>query len=156
MVLRVVCSSDTHGEIGSLKKVGINFSSLRETKAHEYLLRFVFGGVCTVFAGIMAKHFGPAVGGLFLAFPAIFPASATMIENHEKRRKAEQGMNGTIRGRMAASIDASGAALGCVALVGFAIVLWVELPNHNPLTVVVIATLTWAVMAYTLWAFRKG
>jgi hypothetical protein len=109
-----------------------------------------------VFAGIMAKHFGPAVGGLFLAFPAIFPASATMIENHEKRRKAEQGMNGTIRGRMAASIDASGAALGCVALVGFAIVLWVELPNHNPLTVVVIATLTWAVMAYTLWTFRKG
>jgi hypothetical protein len=139
-----------------LKTVEVNFGSLKETKAHEYLVRFAFGGICTVFAGFMAKRYGPAVGGLFLAFPAIFPASATMIENHEKRRKAELGMNGTLRGRMAASIDASGAVLGCVGLVGFAIVLWVELPTHNPLAIVVLATLTWTILAYALWAFRKG
>lgn len=136
--------------------MAVNFGSLRETKAHEYIVRFVFGGICTVFAGFMAKRYGPAVGGLFLAFPAIFPASATMIENHEKRRKAERGMSGTIRGRMAASIDASGAALGCVGLAGFATVLWLELTQHNPLIVIVLATLTWALLAYLLWAFRKG
>jgi len=109
-----------------------------------------------MFAGFMAKRYGPTVGGLFLAFPAIFPASATMIENHEKRRKAELGMNGTLRGRMAASIDASGAALGCVGLAGFAMVLWIGLPTHNSLTIVVLATVTWAILAYAFWAFRKG
>lgn len=107
-------------------------------------------------AGVMAKNFGPAVGGLFLAFPAIFPASATMIENHEKRNKAKHGMDGANRGRMAASIDALGAALGCVGLVGFAMVLWIELPAHNPLMIVSIATLTWAVLVFALWASRKG
>jgi hypothetical protein len=30
---------------------------------------------------------GPRVGGLFLAFPAIFPASATLVEKHEKQKK---------------------------------------------------------------------
>jgi len=139
-----------------VKKVKVNFGSLRETKMHEYMVRFVFGGACTVFAGLMAKRFGPAVGGLFLAFPAIFPASATMIEGHEKRRKAKRGMNGTVRGRMAASLDASGAVLGCVGLAGFATVLWMELPKHDPLTIVMIATVTWATVAYALWAVRKG
>jgi len=36
----------------------------------------------TVIAGLIAFRFGPVVGGLFLAFPAIFPASATLIERH--------------------------------------------------------------------------
>jgi Protein of unknown function (DUF3147) len=62
-------------------------SALRETKWHEYAVRFLSGGLITVIAGIIAKHFGPVVGGLFLAFPAIFPASATLIEKHEKKRK---------------------------------------------------------------------
>jgi hypothetical protein len=156
MVLRVLRPSNISRETNPLKKVEVNFASLRETKVHEYVVRFAFGGICTVFAGFMAKRYGPAVGGLFLAFPAIFPASATMIESHEKRRKAELGMNGTLRGRMAASIDASGAALGCVGLAGFAMVLWIGLPAHNSLTIVVLATVTWAILAYTLWAFRKG
>jgi hypothetical protein len=138
-----------------LKKVELNFASLKETKAHQHLVRFAFGGICSVFAGFMTKRYGPAVGGLFLAFPAIFPASATMIVNHEKRRKAELGMNGTLRGRIAASIDASGTALGCLGLSGFAMGLWVELPTHNPLSILALATATWAILAYSLWAFRK-
>ncbi len=97
------------------EKIEFNLGSLRETRGHEYVVRFVFGGLCTVTAGLVAKRYGPGIGGLFLAFPAIFPASATMIENHEKRRK-EAGAAGTLRGRLAASIDASGAALGCVGL----------------------------------------
>jgi hypothetical protein len=31
-------------------------------------------------AGLVADIFGPATGGLFLAFPAIFCASVTLIE----------------------------------------------------------------------------
>ncbi len=55
----------------------------------DYAIRFLFGGLITVAAGIIAKRFGPGIGGLFLAFPAIFPASATLIEKHEKEKKEE-------------------------------------------------------------------
>ena len=48
----------------------------------------------TVLAGVIAKKFGPVVGGLFLAFPAIFPASATLIEKHERERKERKGLKG--------------------------------------------------------------
>jgi hypothetical protein len=139
-----------------VKKVQFNFGSLRETRGHEYIVRFLFGGLCTVIAGLIAKRFGPGIGGLFLAFPAIFPASATMIENHEKRRKAEIGVDGTTRGRAAASIDASGAVLGCAGLVLFALVVWKTLPQHNAYCVITVAVLSWAVLPYLLWALRKA
>lgn len=135
--------------------VQVRFSALKETRAHEYLLRFFFGGLATVLAGVMAKRFGPGIGGLFLAFPAIFPASATLIESHEKKRKEKLGRDGTNRGRMAASSDAAGAALGCVGLFGFAIVLWKLLPNYQPVFVVSIATAVWLLLASGLWELRK-
>jgi hypothetical protein len=138
-----------------VKKVEFNLGSLRETQGHEYIVRFVFGGLCTVIAGLIAKRFGPGVGGLFLAFPAIFPASATMIESHEKRRKAEIGADGTERGRLAASIDASGAVLGCVGLALFAMIVWKTLPHGNAYGVIATAVLGWAALSYLLWALRK-
>jgi Protein of unknown function (DUF3147) len=52
-------------------------------------VRFLFGGICTVGAGLIARRYGPGIGGLFLAFPAIFPASATLIQTHEKEKKAQ-------------------------------------------------------------------
>ena len=51
------------------------------------LLLNVLGGVMTVVAGLIAARFGPVIGGLFLAFPAIFPATATLIEKHVLERK---------------------------------------------------------------------
>lgn len=135
--------------------VKVNFTSLQETRPHEYLVRFLFGGLATVLAGLIAKRFGPAIGGLFLAFPAIFPASATLIESHEKRRKAEIGHDGTNRGRLAASIDSAGAALGCVGLCGFALVVWRALPGHNPALVIACAVAVWTFLACTLWGLRR-
>ncbi len=101
-----------------MKAVGVQLSSLKQTKAHEYAARFLFGGISTVVAGLIAKRFGPGIGGLFLAFPAIFPASASLIENHEKARKAQAGYDGTKRGRIAASVDAAGASIGCIGMIG--------------------------------------
>src|ERR1700689_3590132 len=101
---------------GDSDVVGTKLSALKETKPHQYLVRFLFGGAATVLAGLVAKHYGPGLGGLFLAFPAIFPASVTLIESHEKERKAETGHDGSQRGHMASSIDSAGAALGCVGL----------------------------------------
>jgi hypothetical protein len=55
--------------------VSAKLGALRGIKVHEFAVRFLFGGFCTVAAGLIAKRFGPSIGGLFLAFPAIFPAS---------------------------------------------------------------------------------
>jgi hypothetical protein len=131
-------------------------SSLRQTKPHEYFMRFIFGGGATVLAGVVAKHFGPGPGGLFLAFPAIFPATATLIEAHEKQRMAKVGHDGTNRGRMAASIDAAGASLGCIGLAGFAVILWLMLPMHSPLLCLTTALAAWVVISVALWKFRKS
>ena len=65
-------------------------SALRQTRWYEYLVRFVLGGVMTAVAGLIAARFGPVIGGLFLAFPAIFPASATLIEKHVRERKEKR------------------------------------------------------------------
>jgi hypothetical protein len=135
--------------------IEIKLSSLNKTKPHEYATRFLFGGICTATAGLIAKHFGPTVGGLFLAFPAIFPASASLIENHEKRIKAEAGFNGTIRGRIAASVDASGASLGCIGLIVFALILWKGLPGHSAYMVIFLAMAFWLVVSMLLWALRR-
>jgi hypothetical protein len=135
--------------------VSIDVSSLRESKPHEYAARFLFGGACTVLAGLMAKRFGPEIGGLFLAFPAIFPASASLIESHEKRRKAKAGFDGTIRGRIAASVDAAGTSFGCIGLIGFALILWIGLPRFNAFGVVVTGAVGWALIAGALWTCRN-
>ncbi|WP_260740482.1 hypothetical protein [Tunturiibacter lichenicola] len=111
----------------------MDLSSLRETKPHEY-------GYAPFWQDLIAKRFGPAVGGLFLAFPAIFPAGASLIEDHEKRRKAEYGLDGTVRGRQAASIDAAGASLGCIGLMAFAIVLWRGISGRNAYWVISVAS----------------
>jgi hypothetical protein len=65
-----------------------NIGALAKTKWYEYPVRFAFGGAITVIAGTLASHFGPVLGGLFLAFPAIFPASATLAEvRHDAHKK---------------------------------------------------------------------
>jgi hypothetical protein len=80
------------------------------------------GGAATVFTGLISSGYRASIGGLFLALPAIFCASATLIENHEVRRKREAGLNGQKRGKEAAALDAAGAALGAFGLLAFAIV----------------------------------
>jgi Protein of unknown function (DUF3147) len=139
-----------------MKRIEFNLGSLKETRGHEYLVRFVFGGLCTAVAGLVAKRYGPGIGGLFLAFPTIFPASVTMIENHEKRRKAEAGADGALRGRLAASIDASGTALGCVGLAAFAVIVWRSLTLCNAFGAIALAVTCWAALSYLLWAIRKS
>ena len=38
--------------------VEVKLASLRNNKPHEYAMRFLFGGLCTVAAGLIAKRFG--------------------------------------------------------------------------------------------------
>jgi hypothetical protein len=71
--------------------IKIDPSGLKETTRHEYAQRFVAGGMITVLAGVIARRWGLGIGGLFLAFPAIFPASTTLIQKHERQRKQRKG-----------------------------------------------------------------
>lgn len=135
--------------------IRMDFSSLKETKPHEYAMRFLFGGICTVLAGVIAKGYGPGLGGLFLAFPTIFPAGLSLIEGHETKRKAEHGFNGEKRGRLAASIDAIGASLGCIGLMAFAVTLRMGLPQHRALYTEIIATSVWIGISTLLWALHR-
>src|SRR6202030_3341219 len=77
-----VCGSDR----GAMS-IKLNIQALHETHWYEYGSRFLFGGTATVITGLIARKFGPSVGGLFLAFPAIFPASASLVEKHERQKK---------------------------------------------------------------------
>jgi Protein of unknown function (DUF3147) len=136
-------------------KIELDLSSLRETRWYEYAVRFLFGGVMTVITGLIAKKFGPVVGGLFLAFPAILPASATLIEKHEKEKKQAAGLNGEKRGRQVASVDAAGAAMGTLGLFVFALIVRQFISEHNAWVVLLIATLVSISVSVLAWLIRK-
>lgn len=129
--------------------------ALAKTKWYEYVVRFAFGGAITVTAGILAKQFGPVFGGLFLAFPAIFPASATLVAKHETNKKKNAGIAASSRGREAAALDAAGAALGSVGLAGFALTVWKLLPRHNSAFAFLAATAIWLSLAILSWFLWK-
>ena len=77
----------------------------------------------------MALVFGATAGGMFLAFPAILPASLTLIEKKE--------------GPEAAIDDIDGAILGAGALGGFALVAGVGLRRFSAALVLPAALATW-------------
>ena len=127
-------------------------AALKRTHWHEYAIRFIFGGVITVITGILAKEFGPVFGGLFLAFPAIFPASATLVEKHEKKKRRSDP--GTSRGRLAAALDARGAILGGAGLICFAAAMWLSVTRSAPLAFVA-AIVAWLAASVMLWYARR-
>ena len=131
-------------------------SSFRMGRWSEYAVRFVFGGLVTALTGVLANRYGPGVAGLFLAFPAIFPASATLIEKHEKEKKQLAGLDGTARGRAAASVDAAGAAMGSIGLVAFALVVWRFLPHHSAPVMLALAGVAWLAASILVWWIRMG
>ena len=114
---------------------------LRRTKSHEYALRFVFGGIVALGAFLIGKAFGPLIGGLFLAFPALLPAGLTLIKEHDGRRAAED--------------DARGATLGSLGLVAFALVVHLTC-SLGPLICLTIALLAWTVVSVAGWFLVHG
>jgi len=117
----------------------VDAGGLTRTSLAQYALRFVFGGVVTTLTGLVARRWGPSAGGLFLAFPAILPASLTLVARHETRRDAAD--------------DARGAVLGAAALIVFAAVVLalVERPAWLALGT---ATAAWLAVAIALWTAR--
>jgi Protein of unknown function (DUF3147) len=136
-------------------KASADFSALKKTKWHEYAVRFLLGGSVTVIAGLLAKYYGPVFGGLFLAFPAIFPASATLVDKHERQKKQRAGIPQTTRGRQVAGVDAAGAELGSLGLATFAYIIWKLLPSWNVAMTFIVAVSAWLCVSCSLWWLRK-
>jgi hypothetical protein len=136
-------------------RIDTDLSVLRSTRWYEYVIRFAAGGAATVLAGLVADRYGPSIGGLFLAFPVIFPATATLIDSHERNRKAVAGMRGVERGRAAAAADAYGASIGAIGLTAFAIVVWRAIPAHSAWFVLPLATISWLATSLLLWLVRE-
>ena len=136
-------------------KIKANTSTLKQTRWYEYAVRFLMGGAITAIAGLIAKKFGPTVGGLFLAFPAIFPATATLVEKHERQKKEKHGLQGQCRGRLAAALDAAGATMGSIALIIFAVLVWKFLPGHRTWLALLTGTILWLGVALIIWRIRE-
>lgn len=134
--------------------VKTQFSRLRQTQWWEYLVRFAFGGLVTVATGIIAKEFGAIVGGLFLAFPGIFPAGVTLVERHEREKKRQKGLHGERRARLVSGVVAAGAVLGSVGLIAFAALGTWLFGLIASWQVIALATALWLAVSVLAWWLR--
>jgi hypothetical protein len=71
---------------------------LRAVPARGLAVRFAFGAVISLVVGLVANTIGVRFAGMFLAFPAILPASLTLIQDDEGRRDADRNAIGAILG----------------------------------------------------------
>jgi hypothetical protein len=140
----------------NVTKIVIDFSSLRQTTWQQYSVRFLVGGIITALVGLIGRGFGPGIGGLFLAFPAIFPASATLIEKHELQKKQRAGLAGVSRSREVAGADAAGAAMGSIGLFAFAFTVYKTLAIYPAWLVLTAAVLIWVAVSVLVWRIHKA
>jgi hypothetical protein len=104
---------------------------------------------------LIAKHFGPVAGGLFLAFPAIFPSTASLVEKHVKEKRLKAGLDGSRRAAYAVAIEARGATMGSIGLLIFA-ALTTWLVHLMPVGAVLIAaTAGWLGTSILIWQARR-
>lgn len=113
---------------------------LKQTRPREYLARFAFGGAITAATGVVAAVWGPVVAGLFLAFPAILPASMTLVKQHD--------------GRACAADHARGARLGSIGLAVFALVVTAGAGHLPAALVLLLAAAAWLATNLLLWFAR--
>jgi hypothetical protein len=135
--------------------IELNLGALKRMRWQEYLSRFVLGGLITAATGWLASQYGPMLGGLFLAFPAIFPASATLLDKHERVKKRKAGIASTIRGRLVAALDARGAIMGAIGGMAFAVLVWKLLPHVSLSATLILALVAWLAVSSLLWYLRK-
>lgn len=120
----------------------VDWSGLMKCRAWEHAVRFAFGGIITLAAGFVAHAFGPKVGGLFLAFPAILPASLTLVKQHD--------------GRAQALDDARGGRVGSLGLIAFGGIVALTAREWVPWATLGAATAVWLVVDLIAWRVTYG
>jgi hypothetical protein len=123
--------------------VHVDFGRLPETRRRDLMIRFVFGFAVSVIAGGVTLATGDRAGGLFLAFPAILPASLTLIAEKE--------------GDSQAAVDAGGALVGAFALIAFAVVAWQALGRLPLVAAELAASAAWLIVSVSAYfAIRRA
>ena len=115
---------------------GFDWAKVLEASPPEIGIRFAFGAGIALLAAVVGAVFGARAGGLFLAFPAVLPATLTLIEKKEGTTKAWA--------------DASGGLLGAVGLAAFAITVMLLL-HWNPVAALLVALVAWSLVAGGLY-----
>lgn len=136
-------------------RIGFDFGKLKKTKPTEYLTRFLFGVALTLIFSLTSKWAGPIIGGLFLAFPGIYPPGSSFVEKKEEERKQEAGLHGTHRARSLAAAHAVGASAGTFGLMAFSVIVWLGLPRYGLALTLTAATLSWLLVSVAAWALRE-
>jgi hypothetical protein len=108
-----------------------------QAKPGDLLVRFAAGAMTSICAGLVTLAFGPRVGGIFLAFPAILGASLTLIEQQEDSVDARE--------------DARGAIAGGCALAVFAVVVAVTVERVSGGLALLIGAAAWLVSAVGIY-----
>jgi hypothetical protein len=116
---------------------GFDLSKLRDVDVGEIAIRFAFGAGVSVVASVVSTMAGPFWGGTFLAFPAILPASLTLLERKE--------------GTEAALHTQRGALLGSIGMVAFAVVAALTFDQVPTALVLISAAVAWSVAAVGLY-----
>ena len=114
-----------------------DLGAIKKHSFGDYATRFAFGAGISAAAAIVATVFGAKVGGVLLAFPAIMPASLTLIEKKDGRHKA--------------AINAYAAILGSVALIAFAIVASYAFKHFSGVVALLLAAAAWLFVAAVLY-----
>jgi uncharacterized membrane protein (GlpM family) len=117
--------------------VGIHLGAVRDLPVGDLAIRFAFGAAISAIAGVVAILAGSEVGGILLAFPAILPATLTLIEKDEGERQAED-------------LDV-GSILGAAALAAFAVVIWQYMTVNPAPVILALATIAWLAAAVMLY-----
>lgn len=115
----------------------VDVRRVRNVKPRDLATRFALGATVSVVAGIISHLAGARIGGVFLAFPAILPASLTIVQEKEGTRTADR--------------DALGAVLGGSALVVFAAVAESMFRHHNSAAVLALAFAAWLVSSFAFY-----
>ncbi len=109
--------------------IHISFRGARNVPLRDLAIRFAFGAGISAVASLIAALAGWRAGGLMLAFPAILPATLTLLEQEESERKA---------------VDADfGSVLGALGLAAFAAAAWWLLPRSGATIALVVAGVAW-------------
>jgi hypothetical protein len=92
--------------------MGASFSELPHLRLRDLGVRFAFGAAISLVAGAIGLAFGAPAGGMFLAFPAILPASLTLIHRKNGPRAAVHDLDGSVLGAAALGVFAVAAGAG--------------------------------------------
>jgi PncC family amidohydrolase len=126
----------SRADIPDQEPARLDLGKIRSVRPREYLIRFAFGALISAVAGAVTLAAGPLVGGLFLAFPAILPATLTLLEKKD--------------GLAEAVADVRGAVIGSIGMIAFALVA-MALLTRNPFVGLVAALVAWAVVGIALY-----